>query len=270
MEKLFIWKSQKFSYLKRGKGNIAVLCFHGYGLNAASWNVFSSLDQERFCWYQFDLPFHGKTEVESGFAFDPDELCNWLEAFMAFEKIQGKAHLLSFSLGGNFALALGQYAAEKVASVSLIAADGIAPKPGFQWLTLSKSGHVFFRWFIRNGKWWVTLIRVMERLRFLPSRVANFYIANIDSREKRVLLFKRWCSVAKLRVDLDQWVLEVNAHEIPVIMLFSRNDRVIPIKPAKKLADELKHVSFIERMEGHQLMQRHIAQLWLEAINGFL
>ena len=270
MEKLFIWKSQKFSYLKRGKGRIAVLCFHGYGLNAASWNVFSSLDQERFCWYQFDLPFHGKTAVESGFAFDPDELCNWLEAFVAFEEIEGKVHLLSFSLGGNFALALGQYAAEKVASVSLIAADGIASKPGFHWLTLSKSGHMFFRLFIRHGKWWIILIRFMERLRFLPSRVASFYIANIDSHEKRVLLFKRWCSVAKLRVDINQWVQAINEHEIPVIMLFSRNDRVIPIGPARNLARKLKQVSLIERNEGHQLMHRHIAQLWLEAMNQLL
>lgn len=263
VEKVFVWNGSEFRYLHVGDGSQVVIGFHGYGLTAESFLSFARGMETECSFFLFDLPYHGGTRTERSFLFDHDGLKRWLLDFLHTIERSGKVHLLAYSLGGNFALSLMQACPENIHSVALIAADGLAPKPGFRLLTRTMAGKAFFQGFIRFPQPIFFLFDLIRRLKWLPEKVIDFYRASSDTELKRQLLYSRWRSVSGIFPDLGVIIRQKDQFRTSVLMIFSRNDKVIPWKYARKFADKMGvYAEMIELNDGHQLLNRSNAELW--------
>lgn len=263
VEKVFVWKGSEFRYLTSGEGKQPVLAFHGYGLGAESFSGFIHGFENECTFFLFDLPYHGGTRTERSFLFDHKSLREWLLSFLSKQRINTKIHLLAFSLGGNFALSLMQVCPENIVSCTLIAADGLAPKPGFRLLTRTMLGRLIFQGFIHYPQPIFFLFGWVRKMKWLPDKVLDFYQASSDSELKRQLLYSRWRSVSGIFPDVNEIGRQVRAHHLNVLMIFSKNDKVIPWSYARKFAFRLgESAELIELNDGHQLMNRKTVVLW--------
>ena len=104
------------------------------------------LDQ-RFTIIAFDFPIHGKTNWNEGLLFEPHDLISIIDLIKPENK---KIHMLAYSMGGRVALQLLQVMPEQIASLVLMAPDGLH-KNKWQWLaTKTKIGNLIFRSVMKN------------------------------------------------------------------------------------------------------------------------
>lgn len=263
VEKVFEWEGSGFRYVTAGSGPSPVLAFHGYGLGAESFLSFVRGMDNECTFFLFDLPYHGGTRTERSFLFDHSGLRRWLIAFLLDQGINERIHLLAYSLGGNFALSLMQVSPEKIHTCTLIAADGLAPKPGFRLLTRTMAGRAFFQGFIRFPQPIFWLFSLIRQLKWLPGKVVDFYVSSSDSELKRQLLYSRWRSVSGIFPDLKLIVRQNQRYHIPLLMIFSKNDKVIPWYYARKFSERMgPDAEMIALYDGHQLLTKKNAALW--------
>lgn len=121
MERQFRFRNSVISYQRFGNGRQPVICFHGYGEEAGAFAFLEKAAGDRFSFFAFDLPFHGKTEWNEDIPFSTGELLE----IVACEKYDKKPFLMGFSLGGRVALSLYETAPEKFCKLILLAPDGL-------------------------------------------------------------------------------------------------------------------------------------------------
>ena len=70
MESHFIrWRSSTIHYNRLGHGSEWLFCFHGYGEQGSSFDLFEELLGDAYSLIAIDLPFHGQTDWQEGLSF---------------------------------------------------------------------------------------------------------------------------------------------------------------------------------------------------------
>ena len=95
---ILTYKKSKIAWYRFGHGPAAVICFHGYGESADSFEFLGRYGGNDFSFYAIDLPFHGYTEWNEGLNFTPADLLAIIE-FILGDPIKNFT-VLGFSLGG--------------------------------------------------------------------------------------------------------------------------------------------------------------------------
>ena len=121
MERQFRYRNSVISYQRFGNGPLPVICFHGYGEGADVFSFFEKEAGDRFSFFAFDLPFHGKTEWNEGLQFTISDLLKIVNC----ETYNRKPVLMGFSLGGRVALSLFDATSDKFCKLILLAPDGL-------------------------------------------------------------------------------------------------------------------------------------------------
>lgn len=256
MDKVFTWRNSDLSYRIYGSGSKSLIAFHGYGQSKEVFkdlvDVFGSEYQVVAC----DLPFHGKTIWRESEAIQDHEIYALSQEFLTHLNIDKKFTVLGYSIGGNFALALTAAFPTRVDSLWLLAADGLRFKPGFWFITRTILGRWFFNGFINFPRPVFFLIRLLHRLKVYPDKLVQFFMNNIDSKEKRKAIYKRWRSVSvMLRKNRFIWS-QINSQNIPVKMFFGRFDKIIPVRNAIRFSKPLNKVNLVILEDGHQILNK--------------
>lgn len=112
--KQLIYRNSSISYYRFGSGPKAVVCFHGYGEEAAAFNFLEKYASNQYTFISIDLPFHGKTEWKDGINFLPKDLLQIIERILEQNKPptsnfqpqnpNPKLSILGFSLGGRMGI----------------------------------------------------------------------------------------------------------------------------------------------------------------------
>ena len=212
---------------------------------------FDIAENQRYTIYSFDLSFHGKTRIDEK-SFDPDFFESFLRQFLQEKQIE-LFDLIAFSLGGNFALKALELFPKRAEACHLIAADGLLPNRGRYFITLHRWGIQLFQYFIKNPRFFLRLISLSLKFSWISKKMANFMRSQINSHEKRMLLFQRWRRVESLHVRYPLVYQKLNHFKIPVNLYFGRYDKIVPARKAKKFVKKVPHARLYILEAGHNL-----------------
>lgn len=267
MESHFIsWRSSTLHYKRFGHGAEWLFCFHGYGEDAASFDMLEPWLKDHFTVFALDMPFHGKTDWQEGLFFSTEDL---IEIINLINPVKKHFSLLGYSMGGRIALRLTERIPQQVNRTVVVAPDGLH-KNKWQWLsTQTKPGNKLFDYCMRNPYGILRLIHLGRWLGIIDQRMFKFVLHYLNGKEQRAALYRRWTTLGRLRPDLPALQASIIQYRIPVRMLFGKYDNVILTKHGKHFSEQVKEYVMIKEIEaGHQLLkEKHaatIAALFIE------
>ncbi len=258
--KKITYKDSVISYLRWGAGPRPLLCFHGYGENAASFSLLEPLAGNEFSLIAIDLPFHGHTVWNSGLLFTANDLVEILWQILRVENLSGEGNsikfsLAGFSLGGRISLCLLEAWPENVDRLVLIAPGGLKVNFWYWLTTQTFIGNRLFRFTMKNPGWFFGFLKLMNRLRLVNASIfkfVNYYIANPDMR---TILYRRWTCLRKLKPSLSNIKKKIIRHKIPVRLLYGKYDRIILPVVGERFKKGLDNCTIAVLECGHQIIR---------------
>jgi pyruvate dehydrogenase E2 component (dihydrolipoamide acetyltransferase) len=214
----------KLRYAKRGSGSANVILIHGFGGDLDNWLFNIDALAQNFTVYALDLPGHGQSTKSLSDA----SAAGLAATVMSFMDALGidRAHLIGHSLGGAIAVEVANAAAERIASLTLIASAGLGPEINMDYIrgfTASTSR--------REMK------PLLEKLFADPSKVSRQLVDDI-LRYKRLdgVSAALGAIVAKMFADGDQRAISLPAR-VPTLVIWGRGDAIIPSAHASNAGD---------------------------------
>src|SRR5215471_4700424 len=98
---IILYKSSFIHLWLFGEGNRWLFCFHGFGEDGKSFEIFENVLGNDYTLAAIDLPFHGNTQWNEGLLFAPEDLLNIIGIIQESNSQinpQSKLSLLGFSL----------------------------------------------------------------------------------------------------------------------------------------------------------------------------
>lgn len=242
------------SYYRFGTGPIPVLCFHGYGENALSFDILEKELGTSYTFYAIELPFHGKTVWRERLDFSVTDLRNILTLLPLPTEI--RPLLLGYSLGGRAALSLYESQPNAFSRIVLLAPDGLVLNPWYWLATQTYIGNGLFRFTMKHPGWFFSFLKILNKTGRLNPSVYKFVNAYIGNPSVRGLLYQRWTVLRKLKPDLSSIKQLIRQNETPVRLLFGKHDRIILSSRGEKFRKNIEEYCRLDILvAGHQLLQ---------------
>lgn len=215
-------------YQKYGSGTRVVLAFHGYGQGEGHWRSMVGVLGPEVTVYAFDLFYHGRSRlVKTDSPLTKARLGELLGEFLREQQLT-QFSLLAFSMGAKFALTAAETFPEQVEQLWLIAPDGLQRQFWYSLATYPPwMRGVLGRAVLRPQR----LLRFLDSLhqrRLVDSNLVRFAQWQLDSREKRLRVYRSWVGFRRLTFDLRRLAATLNRRPTPVTFFLGRHDRVIP------------------------------------------
>jgi len=250
------YKSSIIHYYIFGRGAKTLFCFHGYGEDGLSFAFLEDLLGPDFTLYAPDFPFHGKTQWNEKEPFTPADLIAVLQLIHPYGDV--KFSLLAYSMGGRAALHLIQEIPMQIEKVALIAPDGLHQNIWYQITTQTSFGNKLFAYTMKNPRWFFSAADTGGKLKILNKSILKFVHYYLDDKEQRILLYKRWTFMRKLKPNLPAIKNSCIEKNIKLGLLFGEFDRIILSKRAK-IFRNTKDIQIRVINAGHQLMKEKYA-----------
>ncbi|MFM2286537.1 MAG: hypothetical protein RLZZ543_2034 [Bacteroidota bacterium] len=253
------WKATRF-----GSGPQWLIALHGYGQEASVFRHFAELHHDIYSLLVIDLAYHGtQSSMQKGFIFDEAYASAWMQAMLDQLAIS-KIGLLGYSIGGRISMSIAAWFPEFIEELILIAPDGMPVSSTYRCLTGTRAGQMLFRKFISSPGIAFLLIRLGEKLKLLPLKVADYFRNEISTEEKRQQLFDTWMAYRKC---LPQARLLREQRALPVMCILGKSDKVIPFRKARRFAlKQFASVQLLELNMGHNLLSekamKQISAYW--------
>jgi pimeloyl-ACP methyl ester carboxylesterase len=251
-------------YLRAGDGPDLLVCFHGFGEHARTFELLSG-KLPGFTIIAFDLPFHGKTTLDTAAIFSVKEL---LDIIKRCPEIQEKKFgLLGYSMGGRIALSVYEAAPFKVECIILLAPDGLVVNPWYRFATRTIAGKKIFRYTMLHPGWFLGLLNFSKRLNLVNQSVWKFVQSQVGDLEVRKKIYAVWMAFRQFSPDLKTIRRQILEHQSPVYMLFGQYDRIITPNKGIAFVKSIQPYGKIKIIEsGHQLLHPRNLNAITEAI----
>jgi pimeloyl-ACP methyl ester carboxylesterase len=249
----------KVHYHEYGSGDKPMLAFHGYGMTGKQFHVLNESVLTKYHIYGIDHFFHGKSEIDGWtekqiLAGMPRTMVKaYLEEWF---KIHGKQKisLMAYSIGANLALILLEEYPELIDEIILMAPDGLSVYKGFDFLTNRSFGKYFFRRATKS-KWLApSLLKNLERFRFIDNSLYNIAYNEIDTEKKRLDVYYTLNLIRLLKPDTEKVVRLINQYKIKCTLIFGRDDQLFPKSGAIAFIGQLENAEVHEVPLGHWLV----------------
>jgi pyruvate dehydrogenase E2 component (dihydrolipoamide acetyltransferase) len=222
---------RRLRYLELGEGDgVPALLLHGFGADLNTW-MFNqpSLAAGRRV-FAVDLPGHGGSVKEVG-SGDPESLADAVEGALAALGLS-RVHLVGHSLGGAVAALLALRRPGRAVSISLIASAGLG-------VEINGS---FIDGFVRAARR-REAIEILNLLVHDPALISRTMIEDV-LRYKRLdgvsaaleKIADTWFAGGRQLLDLSGQIVTL---EMPIQIIWGREDRIISVAHAEALASRL-------------------------------
>ncbi len=244
------YEDSRLHYAKAGSGATPLLLFHGFGQNHHVFEQWVTALSKEYSLYAFDLYFHGQSTWPGRVALEKNDWKEIIQLFLKQEKIERFA-VLGFSLGGKFAMTAAEAFPEKILKLYLLAPDGIKTSIWYSLATYPIAVRYLFRSMILKPGRLHALAKVFRSLRIVDKGILRFVESQMDTEEKRRRVYYSWVYFRHLKFHLSNLANILNSHQIPVIMIAGKYDKVIEAKNMNRLLRHLNNHRFEIIEAGH-------------------
>jgi pimeloyl-ACP methyl ester carboxylesterase len=257
--KFLVFGSSHIAYRYGGRGSRLLLCFHGYGEDAASFDFLEETLGGEFTILSIDFPHHGQTQWKEAVPLGTDDfLAIILQITEGWPASLLPWWILGYSMGGRVALSLTGKIPGKVGGVLLIAPDGLVVNPWYWLATQTGPGNLLFRLTMQHPGWFFFFLKAANALKLVNPSVYKFTRHYIGDRDARLQLYLRWTAMRRFRPDLAALQQLIPGRQIHIRLLFGRYDRIIRWERGRQFLDGILAGAPLVQMEilpqGHQLL----------------
>lgn len=247
-------------YQKIGKSNKILLAFHGMGQDFSCFQKFAQIFGNKYTTYLFDLPFHGKSEVDESI-ITKEIWKEYLTQFLQENQIQNFS-IISFSMGGRFALATLEAFSNRIENAVLLAPDGISEDQFYYGATRFSFTRTIFKKVLKNNHKFHGLAGLLSRIGIVHKSILKFAKMMVDTPKKQEQLYQSWVGFRTLNFDIKKLVQLINNQEINVQIFMGKYDKLLPIHNVYPLTKNLKNVELIMLESTHgRLVEKTIEYL---------
>ncbi len=238
-----------------GHGPLLLLACHGFSQGPEYFDSLTKPLEGIAQVWAVELPGHGKTSWPGERPASPHDLLQLLRALKTRTKDPPLA-VLGFSMGGRYAMALGQTPEANLHSLHLAAPEGLSPN----WAQIISTETAIGRWIIQHHIDHPGLINNpvawLERSRLVSKKMADFVRANVASRTLRIQLRESWIAMSGLKPDRAQLARQAASHKMPVHIYAGKRDPLINMSRARAFAEKIPEAQFHPLDKGHFLIDR--------------
>lgn len=263
---LLLYKNSHISYCCFGSGPCVVLCFHGYGEDAGSFEFMTKHDSGKYSFIAIDLPFHGLTEWQEDLKFTINDLQEIIKTIP--ELSNPKLILMGFSLGGRVALSLYQTMPDRIEKMVLLAPDGLKVNFWYWLSTQTSIGKTFFAFTMKHPGWFFGILKLFNKLRLVNVSIFKFVNYYIGDEKARLLLYQRWIVLRKIKPDLSIIKSFIEKYKTTVRLLYGKHDRIILPARGEKFKKGIENECRLTVIHsGHQILhEKHVKEI-IEALD---
>lgn len=247
-----------------GHGPEPLLAFHGFGQHAGIWRVFEDVLSEKYTVYAFEHFHHGRSfyppNKRKSAPFSPNTWRSLMDNFLSQQGIDHFA-LMGYSLGGKTALKTLEMFPERVNSLVLLAPDGVIESGWYRFVSRNPAGEFLYKSVINKPDVLFGLMKGMTKLGVVSEKEYKFATGQLDSEEKRKLVYYTWRSYALLRPHLDSIKQIINRRHIPAHIITGKYDTVLNPRIGHTFIEGL-HAGcrYIELTASHDLLRHKTAE----------
>ena len=120
---------------------------------------------------------------------------------------------------------------------------------------------------MKKPGWFFSLVHVSGKLKIINKSVTKFVHHYLDDQQQRLLLYKRWTCMRKVKPNLAAIKKICAEKNIQLNFLFGKYDRIILSKRAAIFQDA-KNINIKIIDSGHQLLREKHAKHITALLNG--
>jgi pimeloyl-ACP methyl ester carboxylesterase len=252
------YQGQLIHYYKMGHGPQIILAFHGFGLDGTSFEPFENQLSEEYTLYCFDLFYHGKS-----FWKDNNETLTktfWKNFLTYFLKDHTENFsLMSFSMGGKFALATIESFPGRIDKVFFIAPDGIKTQMWYSLATYPTFFRNYFKSMIVKPQRFFKILNTVKKLGLFDKGISKFAASQMNNTKKRRRVYYSWVVFKELNFNLKEVANIFNDNQIKLEMYLGKYDKIITEKGMKRLLDQVNDYDLHLLESGHNNLIAHVA-----------
>ena len=251
--------TQKMEIKVWGNGHRLLLCFHGFGTGADSFECLETSLGRDYTIVAMDLPHHGTAKWNKKYL-------EWNDLEEAIRLIlnqfqQNKFSLLGYSMGGRLSLYVTQRLGEQVEELILIAPDGLKNNRWHLFATQTFTGNWLFRYSAYHPALFFGLLKAGKKTGLLDERLYKFAHQSMDSFAKREKVYMVWTCMKKMLPHKKIVKEIIRQNKIKTLLFFGKYDRVIPPVMGKYFCKNLNGAEMIVLEKGHNLLSAELAKI---------
>ncbi|MBC7406776.1 MAG: alpha/beta fold hydrolase [Arcicella sp.] len=230
-------------YQKIGKSDKILLAFHGMGQDFSCFQKFAQTFDNQYTTYLFDLPFHGKSRLNET-TITKEVWKEYIDKFLQENQIQ-KFSIISFSMGGRFALATIEAFSQKIENIYLLAPDGVTKNLFYAGATRFNFTRNIFIKMLENNHKFHGFADFLVRMGIVHESVLKFAKIMVDTPVKYEQLYKSWIGFRYLKFDIKKIAQLINNQGIIVKVFIGKHDKLLTINHVFPLTKRLKNAELI-------------------------
>ncbi|HEX7063489.1 MAG TPA: alpha/beta hydrolase [Bacillales bacterium] len=243
-----------------------LVLIHGYLSSTFSFRQLIPLLTQTYSVTALDLPGFGKSENPKAFTYSIGNYGKLILSFM--EKMQiDKAVLVGHSMGGQVALQAAKQAPGRVNGLILLASSGYL-KPFNRWL-VSASYLPFFTWIVRREFEKRSAEEVLREVVYDSSAIDTAMIEGYVQPMGAEGFYRSLLGLLRKHGG-DLTTEELKTIHTPALLLWGREDRIVPLNIGERLVLDLPAASLnVYEHTGHLLPEEKPQEIFRD-IQAFL
>lgn len=242
-----------------GNGASYMMLFHGFGQDASFWKPLIEPFEDAYTFIVVDLFFHGQsTWSEKVEVLSPSIWQQMTRQLLDHLNVR-KLTIGGFSIGCKFALSAFEASPERVEKLILVAPDGLVSRFWYQLATSTHIARTWFRRLVMKPGVFFGIANLLHSIKVLDRSTLTFVANQMNTRIKRLRVYKSWTVFRHLNVNPHQVATLLNTHQIPLQVFVGRWDRIIRRKHVAPILAKTKKCQIDELDAGHHNLLQKVA-----------